>query len=131
MTDEVRYSNPNRVKPPIDAVFESYGGRLPHYSKDDGLKVACPWHGDSVPSAVINFNRQNYYCFACEARGDSWALIMDSEGMTFPEAMVFAVEQGWLDVAEDGVTLTGGHQSEHTPAPRRGRRRTRKTRKRR
>lgn len=128
---EQRLVNPNRVKPDIVAVFEYNGGQMPHFIKDDGLKVSCPFHGrDTNPSAIINVNRQYFTCFTCDARGDSWSLIMEHEGLSFPEAMRFAVEQGWLDVADDGVTLTGGHEADHNPAPARGRRKTRKRRKR-
>lgn len=123
MGDETRYRNTHNVKPSLEEVFNHYGGELPDYRQGHGLKVKCPWHGDTEPSAVYNEDWQTFHCFACDMRGDSWQLIMDSEGVDFPGAMRFAVEQDWLQVADDGVTLTGGHESETQAPRRRGRRR--------
>lgn len=110
-SDDVRYQNPDRVKPDLASVFEYYGGELPAYRKDSGLKVRCPFHGETNASAVYNEDRQTFHCFVCDASGDSWSLVMHQEGADFPEAMKIAVEHGWLDVADDGVTLEGGVES--------------------
>ena len=87
------------VKPDMATVLEHYGFDLPHHRGQFGVKVKCVFHGDKQASAVFNESRQYYACFACDRRGDSWQLLMDEEGLTFPEAKTFAEDQGWLDSA--------------------------------
>lgn len=131
MGDETRYSNPARIKPNLEEVFTYYGGDLPDYRKDHGLKVRCPFHDETNASAVFNEGIQTFHCFACDASGDSWAIIMHQEGGDFPAAMRFAVEQDWLQVGEDGITLEGGVEStQQQSKPRRRGRRVRKIRRR-
>lgn len=132
MGDETRYNNPDNVKPNLEEVFTYFGGDLPDYRKSHGLKVVCPFHNESNASAVFNEERQTFHCFGCEARGDSWQLIMDFHGTDYPGALRFAVEMDWLQVAEDGVTLEGGVESmQEQSKPRRRGRRVRKLRRRR
>lgn len=78
------------TKPPIGDVIR-------HYYSDavvpDGygwLKMCCPFHGERNASASVNQEAAYFKCFACDASGDSWAIIMKEEGCDFPGAVEFA-----------------------------------------
>jgi len=52
--------------------------------------MKCCFHDDSHASAVVNYDKNAYKCFACEAKGDVYNLIMYMEGVDFLEAVKFA-----------------------------------------
>ena len=51
------------------------------------LKGLCPFHKEKTPSFIVTPARQTYHCFGCGAGGDVISFLMESEGMTFPEAV--------------------------------------------
>jgi hypothetical protein len=115
------------VKPDLVTVLEYHGFHdLPLHRNPNGVKVKCHYHGDRIASAILNEKDQRYTCMACDRRGDSWALLMAEDGLTFPEAIDFAVEQGWVDRDENGQLVGGVSHTPSTPA--RGRRSGRRTR---
>ncbi len=66
----------------------------------------CPFHNDHKPSFCITPGRSEWRCFGCGAHGDAASLLMQWNGITFPEAVrVLADRVGWP---------TGRH---HRPAP--------------
>ena len=50
-------------------------------------KGLCPFHDERTPSFVVNDERGVYHCFGCGAGGDVFRLVMELEGLTFPEAV--------------------------------------------
>ncbi len=58
-------------------------------------KGLCPFHDEKTPSFNVNPNRQAYYCFGCQAKGDVIGFLVDHENLTFPEAVrTLAAELG-------------------------------------
>lgn len=47
----------------------------------------CPFHSDSKPSLNIVDDKGFYHCFACGAHGDVIKFVMESEGLSFMEAV--------------------------------------------
>ncbi|MFO0425998.1 MAG: DNA primase [Planctomyces sp.] len=47
----------------------------------------CPFHPDRNPSLHVYPERQSYRCWVCEAGGDIFRWVMETERVSFPEAM--------------------------------------------
>ena len=77
-------------KHPIKPVLEHYGLQTFEDHRTGWVKVKCPFHDDSHASAAVNFDADQFKCFACQAGGDTYKIIMDKEGMDFREAVIFA-----------------------------------------
>jgi len=51
------------------------------------LKGLCPFHSEKTPSFIVTPARQRYHCFGCATGGDVITFVMETEGLTFPEAV--------------------------------------------
>ena len=47
----------------------------------------CPFHNEKTPSFSVDPDRQYYYCFSCNKGGNAFRFIMETEKLTFPEAL--------------------------------------------
>jgi DNA primase len=89
---------------PIAPIFRSFGGECGDY-RTGKQKVLCPFHGDTRPSASIDFSKQRFVCFACGVSGDAIDLLRTQEGLAFDAAVARA------------EALTGGAGSSARPEP--------------
>lgn len=46
----------------------------------------CPFHSEKSPSFHIRDDEKSYHCFGCGASGNVFTFIMESKGLSFPEA---------------------------------------------
>lgn len=53
----------------------------------------CPFHTEKTPSFTVDEDKQLYHCFGCGVGGDVFSLIMQKEGLTFPEALKSLAEK--------------------------------------
>src|SRR5919204_442046 len=53
----------------------------------------CPFHEERTPSFGIDAVKKVYYCFGCQAGGDVFRYVMDTEGVEFPEALRMLAER--------------------------------------
>ena len=83
----------NYDKPSISTILEYYGATVPKRRGWFGMK--CPFHEDSHASASANTDVNAFCCFACQYKGDGYAIIMAKEGVEFREAINIA--KGILD----------------------------------
>jgi DNA primase len=51
------------------------------------LKGLCPFHSEKTPSFHVVEDKNFYHCFGCGAHGDAISWLMESEGLSFPEAV--------------------------------------------
>ena len=51
------------------------------------LKGLCPFHNEKTPSFHVHQERGFYYCFGCQAKGDLFDFMMQTQGMDFSEAL--------------------------------------------
>jgi len=56
-------------------------------------KGLCPFHGEKSPSFNVNPERQAYHCFGCGAGGDCFRWMMETEKMSFVEAVQALAER--------------------------------------
>ena len=47
----------------------------------------CPFHNEKTPSFTANDDKGFYHCFGCGAHGDIISFAMETEGLSFPEAV--------------------------------------------
>ncbi|MGH2944219.1 MAG: DNA primase, partial [Solirubrobacteraceae bacterium] len=47
----------------------------------------CPFHDERTPSFGINPAEKVYYCFGCQASGDAFSFVMETEGVDFKGAL--------------------------------------------
>jgi DNA primase len=63
------------------------------------LKGLCPFHDEKSPSFNVNPGRGVWYCFGCGAGGDAIKFVMDTEMLSFSEAVEWLANRA-------GVQLT-------------------------
>ncbi len=51
------------------------------------LTGLCPFHDERTPSFGINPVEKVYYCFGCQASGDAFSFVMETEGVDFKGAL--------------------------------------------
>lgn len=49
--------------------------------------ACCPFHQEKSPSFHVDDRRNHYKCFGCGASGDHFRFLMETEGLSFPEAV--------------------------------------------
>jgi DNA primase len=55
----------------------------------------CPFHNEKTPSFSVVEDKGFYYCFGCGAKGSAIDFVMNTEGLSFPEAVErLALEAG-------------------------------------
>lgn len=61
----------------------------------------CPFHKEKTPSFHVNEERGRYHCFGCQASGDVFRFIQETEGLTFIEAVRRLGEKAGVEVEDD------------------------------
>jgi DNA primase len=64
-------------------------------------KGLCPFHGEKTPSFTVSASRQTYHCFGCGVHGNAIGFLMESAGMSFPDAVRDLAQQLGMQVPED------------------------------
>ncbi|MHC8510428.1 MAG: DNA primase [Rhodospirillales bacterium] len=47
----------------------------------------CPFHKEKSPSFTLNEDKGFYHCFGCGVHGSAFDFVMETEGLSFPEAV--------------------------------------------
>jgi DNA primase len=47
----------------------------------------CPFHDERTPSFGVNADEKLYHCFGCQASGDAFNFVMETEGLDFAGAL--------------------------------------------
>ncbi len=58
----------------------------------------CPFHNEKTPSFNVSADRQMYHCFGCGVGGNVFTFVMETEKISFPEAVRSLAEKA-------GITL--------------------------
>lgn len=61
----------------------------------------CPFHGEKTPSFHVHEDRGFYHCFGCQASGDVLKFVMETEGLSFIEAVRRLGERVGIEVEDD------------------------------
>ncbi|TWI67233.1 DNA primase [Desulfobotulus alkaliphilus] len=70
--------------------------------KRSGRRLAglCPFHVEKTPSFSVDPEKQMYHCFGCGAGGDVFSFVMQSEGLSFPDAVRSLADRFGVPLAE-------------------------------
>jgi DNA primase len=59
----------------------------------DSYVGLCPFHDERTPSFSVQPSGKVYYCFGCQAAGDAFNFVMDTEGLDFVGALEFLADR--------------------------------------
>ncbi len=62
------------------------------------LKGLCPFHNEKTPSFHVHEDKGFYYCFGCQAKGDIFDFVMQTQGVDFFEAMQVLGQRAGVEV---------------------------------
>ena len=85
------------VKPSIIKAFEKLYPESPLKRSARAILSLCPFHGESHPSFAMYPETNTYFCFSCEAKGDSINLIKHANTSDFKDALIFAKDNNLYD----------------------------------
>ncbi len=68
-------------------IVDVVGRRLPLNKKGSNYWGVCPFHDDHKPSMAVNQDKQFYYCFVCQASGNSINFLREYENLDFTDAV--------------------------------------------
>lgn len=69
--------------------------------KGQNLWGLCPFHSEKTPSFSVSPAKQMYYCFGCHAHGSVFNFLMETERLSFPEAVRALAERADIPVPEE------------------------------
>jgi DNA primase len=58
----------------------------------------CPFHNEKSPSFTVNEDKGFYHCFGCGAHGNAIDFVINTEGLSFPEAVEKLASEAGLQV---------------------------------
>jgi DNA primase len=64
----------------------------------------CPFHDERTPSFSVEPTEKVYYCFGCQASGDVFTFVQETEGVDFKGALELLADRGGIELeleAED------------------------------
>ena len=62
------------------------------------LKGLCPFHSEKTPSFHVLQDKGFYYCFGCQAKGDVFDFVMNTQGVQFYEALAYLGQRAGVEV---------------------------------
>ncbi len=67
-------------------------------SRYEGL---CPFHEERTPSFGIDPTQKVYYCFGCQASGDVFTFVQETEGLDFKGALELLAERAGIELQRE------------------------------
>jgi DNA primase len=61
----------------------------------------CPFHDERTPSFGIDPTQKVYYCFGCQASGDVFTFVQETEGVDFKGALELLAERYGVELARE------------------------------
>ncbi len=68
-------------------ILEIVGEHIQLARSGSSFKGLCPFHKEKTPSFFVYPDTGTYFCFGCQARGDVFNWVMQTEGLDFKEAL--------------------------------------------
>ena len=79
-------------------IVDVVGRRVQLNKKGSNYWGVCPFHDDHKPSMAVNQDKQFYYCFVCQASGNSINFLRDYENLDFTDAVETLASSLGLDI---------------------------------
>jgi DNA primase len=64
----------------------------------------CPFHVEKTPSFTVSPDKQIFYCFGCQTGGNVFSYVMQSEGVSFPEAVRAVAGRYGIEVPDEHLS---------------------------
>jgi DNA primase len=64
----------------------------------------CPFHTEKTPSFTVDPGKQVFYCFGCGKGGNAFHFLMETENLTFPEAVERLSRDAGVTLRYEGQT---------------------------
>ena len=64
----------------------------------------CPFHEERTPSFGIDPGQKVYYCFGCQASGDVFTFVQETEGLDFKGALELLADRYGVELSASGRT---------------------------
>ena len=61
----------------------------------------CPFHKEKTPSFTVNEEKGFYHCFGCGEHGSGFDFVMQTEGLSFPEAVEKLAGEAGMEIPQD------------------------------
>jgi DNA primase len=58
----------------------------------------CPFHNEKTPSFTVSDEKSFFHCFGCGRHGDAIGWVMETDGLSFPEAVEKLAQEAGLEV---------------------------------
>ena len=81
-------------------VSEVVGKKVRLTRKGREFTGLCPFHNEKTPSFTVNDDKAFYHCFGCGQHGDVITFAMETDGLSFPEAIERLAGQAGLEVPQ-------------------------------
>ena len=72
--------------------------------RGSNYQACCPFHQEKTPSFVVSPGRGIYKCFGCGKAGNAVNFIMESESVSYPEALKMLAKRYGIEVREEALT---------------------------
>jgi DNA primase len=64
----------------------------------------CPFHVEKTPSFTVSPDKQIFYCFGCQTGGNVFSYVMQSDGISFPEAVRAVAGRYGIEVPDEHLS---------------------------
>ena len=68
-------------------IVQLVGRKVKLTRRGQAMWGCCPFHKEKSPSFKVENGRRTYKCFGCGKGGDAFRWLMETEGLSFPEAV--------------------------------------------
>lgn len=68
-------------------IVQMVGRRVKLTRKGQAFWGCCPFHGEKTASFKVENARRTFHCFGCGKGGDAFKWLIETEGLSFPEAV--------------------------------------------
>ncbi len=89
--------NVERIKDRVDIV-DLIGSTVQLRRAGRSFKGLCPFHQEKTPSFVVFPETQGYHCFGCGKSGDIFTFVMETESLTFPDALERLAQRAGIEL---------------------------------
>ena len=92
----------SRVREASDIV-EVIGEHIPLKRAGKDFKGLCPFHQEKTPSFMVSPSKGIFHCFGCGVGGDVFKFVMETERLSYPEAVERLAEKKGIAVERDNA----------------------------